>query len=254
MSLKVDDRNGGRSRSRSRDRRSRDEPERDTQKTFDTRESSYVYPDDDSEYRSSRRDGGSSKGSLPYPSGGGMDSMLPGDKSLYSYDENRPIYRTASPPNESLYRSSREKADSYLPGSFPDDDQHQDDGRRHDDYSKHDQRKRRSEVEDSKYSSRKQREDDEPPRSRYDEPSSRARRDKDNVDDDKLKFLPGKYSRSYKQDDEKRTSDRDDEKERTVAREMSGMTMTWLMAENPRLASWRRSTHLRELPGRRLKA
>jgi hypothetical protein len=85
---------------------------------------SYTYPDDDLDerYRSSRRSQPpTSGGGLPYPSDSGFGDMLPGHQSLYSYDDRAPTYRTASPSADAPYRSSREKVDSKLPGSFPDE-------------------------------------------------------------------------------------------------------------------------------------
>ena len=207
MSLAVDGgRRGARDRSRSRDRRSRDEPtEREPVTSYaDVREPSYVYPEDDLDdrYRSSRRHEPAQGGSgLPYPAAGGIDSMLPGSHSMYSYDDAQPIYRTASPTRESSYRTSKPKVDagsSQLPGSFPEDDR----PRRDEDK---DRRARfaeppRDRDRDSKYA-RRDREDEDEPRVRYAEPS----RDKyagGNDISENLKFLPQKYSRRYGDDDD----------------------------------------------------
>ena len=148
MSLSVKNDRGGRSRSRSRDGRSRDEPklerekdrdrdrdrerdrdkgrDRDRQSYPDVRGLAYKYPEDDPDdlFRSSRRPNPtlSSSGGLPYPSKGGIDSMVPGSQSTYDYKDDRPIYRTASPPRDPPHRGSRSKPDDILPGSFPDDD------------------------------------------------------------------------------------------------------------------------------------
>lgn len=207
MSLAVDDgRRGARDRSRSRDRRSREEAdEREPVPSYaDVREPSYVYPEDDLDdrYRSSRRrEPAQGASGLPYPAAGGIDSMLPGSQAMYSFDDARPIYRTASPTRESSYRSSKPKVDvgsSQLPGAFPEDDR----PRRDDDK---DRRARfaeqpRDRDRDSKYS-RREREDEDEPRVRYAEPP----RDKyagGNDISDNLKFLPQKYSRRYGDDDD----------------------------------------------------
>ncbi|KID60353.1 annexin ANXC4, partial [Metarhizium hybridum] len=221
MSLAVeDDRRRDRSRSRSRDRRPRDDPEPSSATRFaDVREPSYVYPEDDLDdrYRSRGHRDSAHAGGLPYPPEGGMDAMLPGSQSLYSYDDARPIYKTASPPRESSHRSSRDKTEressSQLPGSFPDDDR----SRRDHDKERH---VRYADPRDSKYERMNRSDDDyhdprarrshkyaredegprirdaSPPRDKY----SRGMRD--DVSDDKLKFLPQKYSRRYDDDDD----------------------------------------------------
>lgn len=238
MSLYVDDdRRQGRSRSRSRDRRPKDEPERDAPHYGDVREPSYVYPEDDLDgrYKPSRRGEGPPGGGLPYPAEGGMDSMLPGDQGLYNYDDHRPSYRTASPPPESQYRSSR---DSQLPGTFPEDDKkrhedrpsrreddrrdekpsRRDDDRRgegkpsrRDDDRRGDDRSRRDDGRTRRDEDRYRRDDDDDRRVRYADPEDRrngkSRRGDDeekrdsgsrrDVDEDKLKHLPMKYSRTY---------------------------------------------------------
>ncbi|KFA73793.1 hypothetical protein S40288_03174 [Stachybotrys chartarum IBT 40288] len=166
MSLNVDDgRRGGRSRSRSRDRRPVDEPPPEPTTYADLQQPTFAYPDDDLDgrYRSSRRAPPSQGGGLPYPADAGFDSMLPGNQGLYSYDDDRrPIYRTASPAADSPYRTSRDKVESKLPGSFPADDRYGD-------------------PRDSKYDLK----------------------DSQGLDHDKLKFLPQKYSRGYDDDDDK---------------------------------------------------
>ncbi|KAJ6443907.1 annexin ANXC4 [Purpureocillium lavendulum] len=209
MSLAVDDRHGGRSRSRSRDRRSRDEPprDRDPVATYaDVREPSYIYPEDDLDDRyapTGRRRGEpssqTSASGLPYPADGGMDSMLPGATAgLYSYDDTRPVYRTASPPRDTSFRSSKSNLDGHIPGSFPDDDR-----RSKRDSDDDNRRVRYAEPPrgDAKYDSRSRRDrsDDDEPRVRYAEPpSSRDKhRGGSDLSDDKLKFLPQKYTRGY---------------------------------------------------------
>jgi hypothetical protein len=168
MSLTVSDgRHRDRSRSRSRDRRGRDDPVDDVY--ADVKEPTYAYPEDDLDdrYRSSRRSQPpQSSGGLPYPSDSAFGDMLPGNQSLYSYDDRAPTYRTASPSADAPYRSSREMVDGKLPGSFPDD--------------------RDADARDSRRSGRDKEKD---------------------LDDDKLKFLPQKYSRRY-EDDEKATKDK----------------------------------------------
>ncbi|GJN67557.1 hypothetical protein PLIIFM63780_005000 [Purpureocillium lilacinum] len=222
MSLAVDDRRGGRSRSRSRDRR-------DPVPIYaDVREPSYVYPEDDLDDRyaptssSRRRDPAGASSGLPYPAEGGMDAMLPGATAgLYSYDDTRPVYRTASPPRDSSFRSSKTNLDGgHVPGSFPEDD------RRSKRDSDDDNRRVRYAAEpsrDSKYDARRRdRSDDDEPRVRYAEPPSS--RDKHrasaggDLPDDKLKFLPQKYSRRYGDGDgdggRDRKADRRSKKER----------------------------------------
>ena len=284
MSLKVSDKGGGRSRSRSRDRRTTEEASRDVVKFADVEEPRYTYPDDDDDdrYKSSRRgDQPKGGGGLPYPSSGDMDNMLPGTRSLYSYDDTRPIYRTASPGVSSPYRSSRDKVDSQLPGTFPEDDRrrenydydprsrhadpdeskyssskkykHDDDPRsqhaepeeskyssskkykyeddhrsqyadpdeskysasrkyKHDD----DPRSRHADPEESKYSSSKKYKDDDDDDRRYrsDKKPSRYSLEKTELDTEKLKFLPGKYSKTYEEEDSVRISERSDDKTR----------------------------------------
>ncbi|KAK2608450.1 hypothetical protein QQS21_003019 [Conoideocrella luteorostrata] len=237
MSLAVaDSRRRDRSRSRSRDRR-KDEPERSSVAEFaDVREPSYVYPEDDLDdrygsrgqqqhYRESSHGGGGGGGGgsgLPYPGEGSMDAMLPGAQSLYSYDATQPMYRTASPPRDSSFRDSRDTREreslSQLPGAFPDDDRSRRDGDK-------ERRARFADPRDSKHDMRNRSDDDydndprsrwpERPRDKYGKEDGDARirnaspppRDKHSRDsreelsDDRLKFLPQKYSRPYKDHD-----------------------------------------------------
>ncbi|PNY25527.1 Annexin A11 [Tolypocladium capitatum] len=200
MSLAVDDgRRSARSRSRSRDRRSREEAGgRDPIPSYaDGREPSYAYPEDDLDdrYRSSRRREPAQGGStLPYPAAGGMD---PVSQSTYSYDDAGPVHRAGSPTRESSYRSSKPKVDagsSQLPGSFPEDDS----PRRDDD---RDRRVRYSELprdrdRDPRYA-RPDRSDEDEPHVRYAEPPRDKHGGGSDVSGDKLKFLPQKYSRRY---------------------------------------------------------
>ncbi|KAM5346557.1 hypothetical protein ACJ41O_009562 [Fusarium nematophilum] len=171
MSLSVDDRQRkGRSRSRSRDRRSKDDaPERPAY--GDGREPSYIYPEDDLDDRYNRPGDPQASGALPYPEEGGIYSMVPGDQGQYSYDSKQPTYRTASPPQDSPYRGSRDNVDNNLPGAFPEDNR---------------------------------REKDKQPYVHHAEPR----------EEDKLKFLPQKYSRKYASDDGGRSSDREKEKDK----------------------------------------
>ncbi|KAH7019189.1 hypothetical protein EDB80DRAFT_562303 [Ilyonectria destructans] len=122
MSLYPEDHSRkGRSRSRSRDRRSKDEPAAEPPSSYaDVREPSYIYPEDDLDDRYKGRNEAKASGALPYPEEGGMDSMLPGGQALYSYDSQQPTYKTASPATD---RSSRDKVGGgLLPGAFPDDE------------------------------------------------------------------------------------------------------------------------------------
>ncbi|KAG5984479.1 hypothetical protein E4U55_004602 [Claviceps digitariae] len=122
-----------RDRSRSRDRRSRDEPRRlSISKLTETREPSHVYPEDDLDGRyqpggQPRQStfGGGGGGSLPYPLGG-MGEMLPGSQSLYNYSDSHPIYQPVSPPQDTSFRRSRDQIErqitNHLPGAFPEED------------------------------------------------------------------------------------------------------------------------------------
>lgn len=183
MSLYVDE-DRQRARSRSRDRRSRDEPPPERPPYSDVREPSYVYPEDDLDdrYRPRRDDPSSSqRGGLPYPSDGGIHHMLPRDNALYSYDSRQPVYRTASPPPESSYRSSRDKVEDRAPGAFPDDDGP-------DPYIR--PAEPRESKRERKERKARERDEEDGRRIRYAEP----RYDDRGSDDDKLKFLPQKYS------------------------------------------------------------
>lgn len=203
MSLKVDgERRRDRSRSRSRDRRPRDEEPEFAPPTYaDVREPSYVYPEDDLDYgrksksksKSSRRRDAEEE--LPYPSGQGMDAMLPGSESLYRYDDRKSSYRD-SPPNP--------PPASHIPGGFPedrDDDEDDTDRRskrkehrssksdRSDKYGRHDKYDR-----DDKYERNDRYDEREQGLVRYEDPSEKHDRDSE---EDKLRFLPQKYSKRY---------------------------------------------------------
>ncbi|KJZ75930.1 hypothetical protein HIM_04754 [Hirsutella minnesotensis 3608] len=204
MSLLVDDnRRGGRSRSRSRDRRPRDEPERQSVPKFaDVREPSYVYPEDDvdSAYRSGRyAEPAYSTGGLPYPAESALGGLLPGSQALYSYDDREPVHRNASPSHDAPYRSSKTKLDSHLPGSFPEENRL----RRGDEDER---RSRYADVRNSKYGGRDRSDDDEP-RVRYAEPP-KEKHGWSGLSDDMLKLLPQKYSRKYGDGTEERDDDR----------------------------------------------
>ncbi|KAK5991008.1 Annexin A11-like protein [Cladobotryum mycophilum] len=214
MSLAIDDdRRRGHSRSRSRDQRSQEEPPREQSKYPEIREPSYIYPEDelDDRYKSSRRRNDAPKSNLPYPAeGGGMDSMLPGSQSLYSYAEDtRPIYRTASPPKELPYRNSKvrdnKEEDAHLPGAFPEDDQPKKD-------SGDERRSRYPDDYDPRYGKYEKSGRDSPRTRQADPPYDRY--DKNDVPDDKLKYLPQKYSRRYEDDVDTKKKDRRSKKER----------------------------------------
>ncbi|SPJ84316.1 related to annexin XIV [Fusarium torulosum] len=123
MSLKPDDRSRkDRSRSRSRDRRSKSDVASERPSYSDTREPSYIYPEDDFNDRYASRPGApQASGALPYPEEAGIYPSIPGNQAHYSYDSQPPTYRTASPPTDSPYRSSHDKFNNNLPGAFPDD-------------------------------------------------------------------------------------------------------------------------------------
>lgn len=192
MSLYPEDRDRkGRSRSRSRDRRSRDEPAQEPPVSYaDVREPSYIYPEDDLDDRYKGRGDAQASGALPYPEQGGIDSYLPGSgQGLYGYDSQKPAYKTVSPTPGSQHRTSRDKVDSgLLPGSFPEDEPR---GKGKDE----EPRIRYAEHREDTYESRR---DDKYDGSRRDDKYDSRRddkHDKHEEEDDKLKFLPQKYSR-----------------------------------------------------------
>ncbi|KAF5027264.1 hypothetical protein F66182_637 [Fusarium sp. NRRL 66182] len=176
MSLKPDDRHRkGRDRSQSRDRRSKSATA-ERPSYSETREPSYIYPEDDLSDRYSRPGVPQASGALPYPEEGsaGIYPVFPGsqgqyNQSQYSYDSQPPTYRTASPPRDSPYRSSYDRVDNNLPGAFPEDSR---------------------------------REKDKDPYVYNAEP-----RAKDKEEQDKFSFLPQKYMR-------KLTGGSDDDKEK----------------------------------------
>ncbi|KAF4966511.1 hypothetical protein FZEAL_10642 [Fusarium zealandicum] len=177
MSLNVDDsRRKGRSRSRSRDRRTKDDAPPSRPVYGDAREPSYIYPEDDLDEHYNRPGGPQASGALPYPEEGGIYSMLPGNQGTYSYDSQPPTYRAASPPPESPYRTSRDKTDNNLPGAFPEDNYREKD---RDPYI------HRPEPRDEKHDRRHEEEDD------------------------KLKFLPQKYIRKFTSDEKDNGKDKE---------------------------------------------
>lgn len=188
MSLSVDD-DRRRTRSRSRDRRSRDDPPRENPAFSDVREPSYVYPEDDLDdrYRSRRDERPAAPGSgLPYPAEGGFDSVIPDGRPLYSYDSQRPAYRTASPVGDKPYRSSRDRVADQPPGAFPGDE---------------DPNPRESKSERKERKARDRDRDDRESRpSRYPDP----RPDERALDEDKLNYLPQKYSLSSNKEGRRR--------------------------------------------------
>lgn len=194
MSLAVQgERRRDRSRSRSRDRRSKDEPERETKSYSDMRESSYGYPSDgyidkhDDKY--SQLENGRRHA---YPLESSFESAVPGPQSSYPYDEKRPSYRDK-------YSRPESPESNHLPGSFPDDDDQPRRGEKDDRYKSH------KDARESKYN----RYDDYDYSDKRDSRRSEPRRDKhDTIDasDDRLKYLPQKYSQNY--DDDKGDSRR----------------------------------------------
>lgn len=182
MSLYVDE-GRTRARSRSRDRRSRDEPPPERPSYADVREPSYVYPEDDLDdrYQPRRDDPAARGGAVPYPVEGGIDHMLPGGSDLYNYDSHRSSYRASSPNPQAPYRSSRDRVEERTPGAFPGDDEPEPQiYTAEPKESKKDRKERKTREKD---------EDNGGRRVRYAEP-----RDERGSDDDKLKFLPQKYS------------------------------------------------------------
>ncbi|OAA75369.1 annexin ANXC4 [Akanthomyces lecanii RCEF 1005] len=193
MSLAVQgERRRDRSRSRSRDRRTKDDPERETKTYLDMRESSYGYPDDS---HSDRYDGKYSQlengRRLAYPSENSFEPAMPRTQSSYQYDEKSSSYRDK-------YSRPESPESNHLPGSFPDDE---DQPRRGD---KDDRYKSRKDPRESKYNKY----DDYDYHDKRDSHRSVSKRDKqDAIDasDDRLKYLPQKYSQNY---DEKADSRR----------------------------------------------
>ncbi len=205
MSLAVQgERRRDRSRSRSRDRRTKDDPERETKTSLDMRESSYGYPDDG---HSDRYDGKYSQlenaRRLAYPSENSFEPAMPRTQSSYQYDEKSSSYRDK-------YSRPESPESNHLPGSFPDDE---DQPRRGD---KDDRYKSRKDPRESKYNKY----DDYDYHDKRDSHRSESKRDKqDAIDasDDRLKYLPQKYSQNYdvKADSRRKTrrhrSDSEDE-------------------------------------------
>lgn len=185
MSLYVDE-GRTRARSRSRDRRSRDESPPERPSYADVREPSYVYPEDDLDgrYQPRRDDPAARGGAVPYPVEGGIDHMLPGGNDMYNYDSRRTAsYRASSPNPEGPYRRSRDRVEEKPPGAFPGDDDAEPQI-----YTAEPKESKR-EKRDRKEKRAKGRDDDDGRRARFADP-----RDERGSDDDKLKFLPQKYS------------------------------------------------------------
>ncbi|TQV93394.1 hypothetical protein V2A60_010193 [Cordyceps javanica] len=181
MSLAVQgERRRDRSRSRSRDRRPKEEPERVTKSYSDVREPSYGYPDDGyvdryddkySQFESEHR--------LGYPSGVSLDPAMPGPQ--YQYDGKRSSYREK--------HSQPEFVDSnHLPGSFPDDEEQPRRGEKEDRYKS---RKDTQELRYNKY------EYDNNNRDSRRSETGRGKQDSIDASDDRLKYLPQKYSQNY---------------------------------------------------------
>lgn len=192
MSLAVHgERRRDKSRSRSRDRRPKDETEREPKPYIDLQESSHGYLDDSyvDSYVDSYGDRYDDKYSkqdsrrLPYPSESSHDITLPGSQSLYQYDNQRRSYKekVSRPESPGL---------KHVPGSFPADE---DNSRRSDN---DDHYKTRRELREPKYS----RSDDygynEKRESRYVD-SKREKQDRNDASDERLRYLPQKYSQNY---------------------------------------------------------
>ena len=225
MSLHVEE-GRSRARSRSRDRRSRDEPPPERPSYADVREPSYVYPEDDLDdrYQPRRTDPPARGGAVPYPVEGGIDQMLPGNSDLYNYDSHRTSYRAPSPNPERPYRSSRDRVEEKPPGAFPGDDEpgpqiftaepkeskrdrkarqtkDEDDSRRVQYAAPRDERG----ANDDKLDFLPQKYSSSRPQIRDARPREDGRgSDGRGSDDDKLKFLPSKYGSSKTYEDERR--------------------------------------------------
>ncbi|KAG6010460.1 hypothetical protein E4U21_006462 [Claviceps maximensis] len=114
-----------RDRSKSRDRRSKDETRRSTVSQFaDAHEPSYVYLENGLDRRHSttqhrESNFGHGGGSLPYPLEG-MGELLPGTQSLYNYGDDRPLYQPASPALDGVRRRDElDPRNRYsAPGNF----------------------------------------------------------------------------------------------------------------------------------------
>lgn len=185
MSLAVQgERRRDRSRSRSRDRRPKGEVEREAKTFSDMRESSYGYPDDGYlekyEDKYARQD---SDRRSAYPSQNSYDATLTGSQSHHSYDEQRSSYRDK-------YSRAESPQSGHLPGSFPEDDEN---SRHHD---RNDPNKSRHEPRDSKYSNYDDHGYSEKRDSRHTE-TRHDKQDRSDGSDDRLKYLPQKYTQAY---------------------------------------------------------
>lgn len=186
MSLAVEgSRRRDRSRSRSRDRRPRDEPARTARSYKDAREPSYPDRESDMDDKHRRREATSSR--LPYPPEGTLDSMLPGSDALYGYEDYREIRRAASPRPQTT-------SASQIPGSFPEEEPRRTRDDRDDRRSKRRERKARFDSD----------EHHQEPERGYTRrsASSRNKYAREDSSDEKLKYLPQKYSRRYGSNDE----------------------------------------------------
>lgn len=185
MSLAVQgERRRDRSRSRSRDRRTKDDPEREIKAYSDMRESSYGYPDDG---HADRYDGKYSQVEngrrLAYPSENSVEPVMPRARSSYQYDEKGSSFRDK-------YSRPDSPESNHLPGSFPDDEDQPRRGAKDDRYNS---RKDPRESTYNKY-------DDYDYHEKRDSYRSEPKRDKQDVtaaSDDRLKYLPQKYSQNY---------------------------------------------------------
>lgn len=187
MSLAVEaGRRRDRSRSRSRDSRPRDEPERVARSYKDAREPSYPDRESDMDAKYRRRDTASSR--LPYPSEGALDSMLPGSDALYGYEDHREIRRATSPRPQTTNASQ-------VPGSFPEEELSRTRG------EGDDRRSKRRETKEARFDSHEGYQHPERGYTRRSE-LPRNKYEKRDSSDEKLKYLPPKYSRRYGTNDE----------------------------------------------------
>ncbi|KAM3450343.1 hypothetical protein MY5147_009443 [Beauveria neobassiana] len=192
MSLTVQgERRRDKSRSRSRDRRSRDASEM-TKTYSDVRESSYGYLDDgyvdknDGKYSQLEDDR-----RPPYPSESSLEPTMRGIQSFYRFDEKRFSHRDE-------YHRPESPNSSPLPGSFPDDN---DDQTRR--VVRKDRYKGRKDARESKYSKY----DDYDYKDKRESQRSDFKRDRQDtidVSDDRLKYLPQKYSQAYDEEGDSR--------------------------------------------------
>lgn len=189
MSLAVHgERRRDKSRSRSRDRRPKDEPEREPKTYIDLQESGHGYLDDGYVDRhGDRYDNKYSKQDdvrrLPYPSESSHDITLPGSHSLYQYDDQRVSYgeKFSRPESSGL---------KQVPGSFPADEDNSRRGDNNDHY------KIRRDPREPKYSVSDEYGYNDKRDSRYVD-SKREKKDRNDASDERLRYLPQKYSQNY---------------------------------------------------------